>query len=223
MDFGEEETKKPEEIPEEPAEKEAVLQAATGIEEESEFFDLAAELKDELEHEEPGTALANKSFSDKDLEAVFKEFKKGVEEQLGKEDYETHYNLGIAYKEMGMLDEAVNEFTLASHEESRKLDCASMLGLCYIEKDEYDKAIEQFKEGLSVKGRDKEEYKGLKYDLAVAYELSGDLYEAKELLSELHGEDPDFRDVGERLRKLKKSGVPDKTTPPGKKSRVSYL
>ena len=124
---------------------------------------------------------------------------------------------------MGMLDEAVNEFTLAGREGSRRLDCASMLGLCYMEKGEYDKAVSQFRDGLKVKGRGREEYMGLKYDLATAYELAGDPHSAKELLGELYAEDPGFRDVKERLEKLKGIGAPEKTAPPGKKSRVSYL
>jgi len=202
--------------------------------EEAEFFDLAAELQEDLEDEIIKPDMPAESFEDKHLEAVFHEFKKGVEEQLGKEDYETHYNLGIAYKEMGMLDEALSEFTLASRDVTRSLDCASMLGLCYIEKAEYDKAIALFKKGLDIKGRDKEEYMGLKYDLATALELKGDTAAAYLLNKEIAESDPSFRDVLERVESLKDSAPsapaapeppkPDKPAgPPPKKSKVSYL
>ena len=195
------------------------------------FFDLAAELRDEMEAEIVDVARPSDVFEDAQMDEVFQEFKKGVEEQLGSEDYETHYNLGIAYKEMGMLDEAVSEFTLASKDIARTLDCASMLGLCYLETGDYGKALDFFKKGLAVKGRDKEEYLGLKYDMATAYELSGDVSSAQALVGEIKAADEEFRDVKKRLQRLNKSlmdaglqPVKEKpSTPEPKKSKVSYL
>ncbi|MBI5190429.1 MAG: tetratricopeptide repeat protein [Nitrospirae bacterium] len=252
MGFGEEERPEPAPPAPPPApEPPAVMDEEAVTADEVGFFDLAAELRDELDDGVSDfQALTSESFEDKNLEAVFNEFKKGVEEQLGTEDYETHYNLGIAYKEMGMLDEALNEFTLASKDAARTLDCASMLGLCYMEKGEFQKAIDLFNKGLSVRGRAKEEYMGLRYDMATAYELSGDEANARSILEGLLKEDPGFRDVADRLRELgagasdiEDISVPDdeavqelepepapeqpkqqeKTTPTPKKSRVSYL
>lgn len=206
---------------------------------EDDFFDLAAELQDELEDEILKPGHPEEVFEDKQLEAVFQEFKKGVEEQLNKEDYETHYNLGIAYKEMGMLDEAVNEFVLASKDPAKALDCASMLGLCYMEKGSYDKAIDLFKDGLDIPGHSPEEYMGLKFDMATAYELKGDIASARSLVDSIAREDPAFRDVTERLQRLNKMMIeqgltaigplageredPKPPSAPPKKSRVSYL
>lgn len=214
------------------------------VKQESDFFDLAAELQDELDEGITKVHSPSKAFSDKQLESVFQEFKRGVEEQLNKEDYETHYNLGIAYKEMGMLDEALSEFGLASKDPSRSLDCASMLGLCYIEKGEYDTAAEHFKAGINTAGHTPEEYMGLKYDLATAYELKGDLVSAQSVIEGMVKKGNDFRDIKDRLKRLNKalvnSGVspvkespressdetknkPDEPKPAQKKSRVSYL
>ena len=64
-----------------------------------------------------GTDLGDQALSD-----IFREFQKGVDKQLGKEDYETRYNLGIAYKEMGLVDEAIAEFQVAAKDEGRLLD-----------------------------------------------------------------------------------------------------
>jgi tetratricopeptide (TPR) repeat protein len=207
------------------------------------FFDLGAELREEFEEEAEAPAAEKTSdvFEDKLLEDVFQEFKKGVEDQLNKEDYETHYNLGIAYKEMGMLDEALGEFELASRDPGRLLDCASMSGLCYIEKGEYDAAIINLKKGLEAEGREPDEYLGLKYDLATAYELSGDIASAQSAVEEITGADNHFRDVKERLQRLNKALKESGAAPPAKdkkkpeeksggekpggpkKNRVSYL
>ena len=72
---------------------------------------------------EGGSDLGDEALTD-----LFREFQKGVDKQLGKEDYETRYNLGIAYKEMGLVDEAVAEFQLAAKDENRLLECASNAG-----------------------------------------------------------------------------------------------
>ena len=77
----------------------------------------------------------------------------GSRTQLGKEEYETRYNLGIAYKEMGLVDEAIAEFQLAAKDEARLLECASMLGICFIEKGMPKLAVKWFEKGLQAPGR----------------------------------------------------------------------
>lgn len=197
------------------------------------FFDLAAELREEIGADIISPQTTHGTFGDENLDAVFQEFKRGVNDQLSNEDFDTHYNLGIAYKEMGMIDDALNEFTQASQDPSRTLDCASMLGLCYIEKGEYDNAIDCFKRGLAVKNRDKEEYLGLKYDMATAYELAGDTDSAYATVSDIFKQDETFRDIKKRMQRFEKSlgqhadqpkpNDDDTSAPKTKKSKVSYL
>jgi pilus assembly protein FimV len=139
---------------------------------------------------------------DQALTDLFREFQKGVDKQLGKEDYETRYNLGIAYKEMGLVDEAVAEFQLAAKDENRLLECASMLGICFIEKGMPKLAVKWFEKGLQAQGRSDEEYLGLRYDLASALEAAGDPARALEIYTELYGQDAGFRDVADRVRQL---------------------
>jgi len=139
---------------------------------------------------------------DEALTDLFREFQKGVDKQLGKEDYETRYNLGIASKEMGLVDEAVAEFQLAAKDESRLLECASMLGICFIEKGMPKLAVKWFEKGLQAEGRTEEEYLGLRYDLASALEAAGDPARALEIFKEVYGQDASFRDVVDRVRQL---------------------
>lgn len=139
---------------------------------------------------------------DSGLADIFKEFKKGVDKQLGKEDYDTRYNLGIAYKEMGLVDEAIAEFQLAAKDETRVLECASMLGICFLEKGMPKLAVKWFEKGLKVPGRSDEEYQGLRYDLAMAHEASGETDKALGLFTDLYGQDANFRDVAAKVREL---------------------
>jgi tetratricopeptide (TPR) repeat protein len=170
-------------------------------------FDLASELgglfgAQPAVAEEPAAASASTDLGDASLADIFREFQKGVDKQLGKEDYETRYNLGIAYKEMGLVDEAIAEFQLAAKDEGRLLECASMLGICFLEKGMPKLAVKWFEKGLQAPGRSDEEYQGLRYDLASALEQGGDNDRALALFTELYGQDAAFRDVADKVRQL---------------------
>jgi tetratricopeptide (TPR) repeat protein len=171
------------------------------------FVDLASELSQEMfgtqsAVEEEVVEEAAEALSDPGLDEIFREFKKGVEKQLGTEDYDTRYNLGIAYKEMGLLDEAIAEFQLAAKDNARLLECCSMLGLCFMEKGMPDIAIKWFEKGLDAPGRSEEEYHGLRYDLAQAHEAAGDTERALELYMDIYRVNARFRDVRDRVREL---------------------
>jgi pilus assembly protein FimV len=170
-------------------------------------IDLGAELGDlfgaqAAVAEEPPPAEGT-DLGDAGLADIFKEFKKGVDKQLGKEDYDTRYNLGIAYKEMGLIDEAIAEFQLAAKDEGRMLECASMLGICFLEKGMPKLAVKWFEKGLAAPGRGEEEYQGLRYDLASALEAAGETDRALSIFTELYGQDANFRDVASKVRELR--------------------
>jgi hypothetical protein len=172
----------------------------------TEGFDLAAELGG-LFGAQPAVAAepvsaTSTDLGDASLADIFREFQRGVDKQLGKEDYETRYNLGIAYKEMGLVDEAIAEFQLAAKDEARLLECASMLGICFVEKGMPKLAVKWFEKGLAAPGRTEEEYQGLRYDLASALEQAGEKDRALALYTELYGQDSTFRDVAEKVRQL---------------------
>ena len=170
-------------------------------------IDLSAELGElfgaQSAVEEPHVEGASTELGDAGLADIFKEFKKGVDKQLGKEDYETRYNLGIAYKEMGLVDEAIAEFQLAAKDEKRLLECSSMLGICFIEKGMPKLAVKWFEKGLQAPNRSEDEYQGLRYDLGTAYEAAGETAKALSIFEELYGQDASFRDVAEKVRKLR--------------------
>ncbi|HYC93021.1 MAG TPA: tetratricopeptide repeat protein [Thermoanaerobaculia bacterium] len=186
--------------PEPPAITAALVEEENLFADEDNFFDLAAELESELaDEEEEAISLSEEEQS---LEEIFKEFKKGVEQQLDSEDYDTHYNLGIAYKEMGLIDEAIGEFQLASKDPKRAVECASMLGLCFLEKGMPQLAIKWYRKGLEMPEIMQEEHVGLLYDLASAYQEVGDTENAQKAFMEVYAANPGYRDVTTRIKAL---------------------
>jgi tetratricopeptide (TPR) repeat protein len=162
---------------------------------------------------------------DDDVMEIFQEFKKGLEDQLEDEDSETHYNLGIAYKEMGLVDDAIKEFQTARNDKKRFLQSSSMLGVCYMEKGLYSLAIDVLSKILESRTEQDESHWSIKYDLAEAYEKNNNLREALDLYTEVYGWNAKFRNASEKIGVLKtqmaKNSAKDK--PKEKKDRVSYL
>lgn len=148
---------------------------------------------------------------DPGLAAIFDEFRTAVEEEEESPadgDYETHYNLGLAYKEMDLLDEAVEEFQLAASLVAprdgtpRYLQCCNLLGHCFMQKGMPRPAVMWFKRGLDAPGHTEDEYQALRYELGSAYEQMGDLDQAIDTFSEVYGVNVSYRGVADKLREL---------------------
>ncbi len=164
------------------------------------FVDLAAELAHELEAGDPVVPSADPGPL---VNGLIKELQKGVREQLDEKDYETHYNLGIAYKEMELYDEAIQEFRLTSREPKRALECADLVGLCYLAKGQPDQAVQDLQAGLAIEGHPAEAYHNLRYDLGAAFEAQGELARALEQFEILQTEGARFLDVQTRVEALR--------------------
>jgi tetratricopeptide (TPR) repeat protein len=171
---------------------------------EDEFFDLAAELEQELRIEEDErSGEYSPQLQEQSLEEIVEGFKRGVAETLSEEDYETHYNLGIAYREMGLTDEAIGEFQLASKAPGYLVDCCSLLGACFLEKGFPDLAIKWFERGLEAPQVTENESLGLLYDLGNIYLITGDKEVARKTFAEIYGVNSNYRDVVAKLEELK--------------------
>jgi Putative Zn-dependent protease, contains TPR repeats len=170
---------------------------------------------------EPGMAFASLASDDGSVKAsggkgidsglaeLFEEFRVAEEEDSGHEDFETHYNMGTAYKEMELMDEAIQEFQTsvalvkADDGTPRFLQCCNMLGHCFVHKGMPEAAIMWFKKGLAAPGHSEDEYQALRYELGGAYEEMGDFDQALQCYTEVYGVDVNYREVGEKLRSLK--------------------
>jgi len=118
------------------------------------------------------------------------------------EDYRSHYDLGMAYIEMELLSEAIREYQIASKSPQFQVKCLEMIGLCFLKQNQPQLAIRQLTKGLSLIGGDGEESMGIKYNLGVAYEMTGDVENARVHFEDVYVVDVTFRDVAEKIRKL---------------------
>jgi tetratricopeptide (TPR) repeat protein len=166
-----------------------------------EGFDLAAELSDALDDESAGTSFSGRS-ADDGFTAVFEAFKQGVSETVSEGDHDTHYDLGIAYKEMGLLDDAIQEFRVAMQSPSRRVECLHLVGLCALEAGQPQLAVENFTEQLEAPGLSDEHKLAGHFQLGCAYREMGDLTRARSALEAVAAVDPDFCDVGALLGDL---------------------
>jgi tetratricopeptide (TPR) repeat protein len=173
-----------------------------------EFFDLSSELDESLFEAqtavEDAAPVPTVSDDEHSLEEIFKAFKKGVEQQVEATDYETHYNLGIAYKEMDLVEEAIGEFQVAAKDPKRLLQCCSMLGICFKEKGMTNLALKWYQRGIDSPNYKDEEYQGLKYDVAVLHMEMGDYARARDLFTDVYGMNAKYRDVSQKLKELER-------------------
>jgi len=138
------------------------------------------------------------------IDEIFRAFKKGVEQQVDSQDYETHYNLGIAYKEMGLLDEAIGEFQYAARDPGKMVECCGILGLCFREKGMPQLALKWYQKGLDTPSLGEHEAVGLRYDMAEVHREQGDYKKAMQTYSEVYGMDSTYRDVAVKIKEMKK-------------------
>ena len=170
---------------------------------EEQYIDLAKELEAELAAEEAMVEEATgRGKGEAVLEEVFREFQKGVSEQLSDEDSDTHFNLGIAYREMGLLPEAIREFQVASRDTAFFVESCSIIGICYQEQGMWNQATEWYQKALVAPDIDEDSRIGLRYDLAGAFEGAGDVEQALGIYEEIVAVNPSYRDVSQRLQNL---------------------
>lgn len=140
-----------------------------------------------------------------DVEEVFAKFKEGVAKQISVDDSDSHYNLGIAYKEMMLVDDAIREFEVAARDPKRECVCRSMIGMIEIERGNLNEAIDAFLQGLNAAIKDPQQETVLCYEIGAAYEAKKMSKDALSYYQKAMRRDPNYRDVQERVRRLAKT------------------
>ena len=145
------------------------------------------------------------------LKEVFDDFRAELGEMGAEdEDLETHYNLGTAFREMGLLDEAISEFQKVAKATERGrafpyvMQCCTLLGLAFMEKGEPGIAAIWYERALLTPGIEPESILALRYDLGVAQESAGEPEAALKSFSQVYAMNIDYRDVADRIAALQK-------------------
>ncbi len=147
-----------------------------------------------------------------ELAEVFQEFRSELGEmnEDEEEDLETHYNLGIAYREMGLLDEAIGEFQKVAKAVQKgrpfpyAMNCATLLALSFMDKSEPKIAALWYQRALELPRLDHDTVLALRYDLGVAFDLAGEADAALDSFRQVYAMNIDYRDVADRIATLQK-------------------
>jgi tetratricopeptide (TPR) repeat protein len=142
---------------------------------------------------------------EQDFQDMLARFKQGIDENIDEGDFQSHYDLGIAFKEMGLLDEAIAELQKALRAPEGKLRTSEALGMCFFEKGAFTVADSILRRGLELPASGDQERVGILYWLARALEAQGHHDDARELYGRVFAVDIRFLDVDERVRALTKA------------------
>jgi len=153
--------------------------------------------------------FAEETVARDELQEIFEELKEKTGDLKPLLDFETHYSLGLAYKDMDLLDDAISEFQMAFRTagvedlEGDCIHCCNMLGVCFKRKEMYKVAIMWFERGLKISNRTEDEYQALRFEIGLCYEELGEMDSALEVFTQVYGTDVNYRKVGEKLKQLR--------------------
>lgn len=142
---------------------------------------------------------------EQDFHDMLARFKQGIDENIDETDFQSHYDLGVAFKEMGLLDEAIAELQKALRAPDGKLRTSEMLGVCFFEKSAYGVAESILRRGLELPASGDQERLGILYWLGRALEEQGKKSDARDLYGRVFAVDIRFLDVEQRTKALAKA------------------
>jgi tetratricopeptide (TPR) repeat protein len=139
-----------------------------------------------------------------DFASMLAEFQRGVEMQLSG-DAQAHYDLAMAYREMGLSAQAIESFRLASKDLGFKLRAAEMIGHCLLEEGRFEEAAHELNEALADPRLDSECAVGIRFQLGLALEAAGRSREALTEFERVFEVQASYPDVAQKIRAIRKS------------------
>lgn len=223
-------------------ENETTQEMLAAMEQPKDYIDLGEVLRSEMETGEKKTEAIQS------IDGLISQFRREVFESIGEGDFRSRYDLGVAYKGMGLYQEAIEEFEIASKDEELKLKAFEMIGSCFLERGKLEDAIRILNAGLKITNRPKKEYFGIHFLLGNCYEKQNKMKAAMKFYMEAFKIDKTVPDLAQKINEfkkklleLKKKGAevapkkkptPEKKVPPktvkpskvrAKKSKITYL
>jgi len=174
----------------------------------SDYFDLSGKIDEELILMQDILVLQKEkgiSTFEKPLSEIIADFRKDVDTKMLEANFESRYNLGLAFLEQGLWDEAIEELRLASQDPALTIDCHLVMSTCYREKQDYKEALIWIEKALELSEEDSAQAFSLKYELASLYEEREDSIKALQIFLEVKKWKSDYRDVNKRLKNLAKT------------------
>ncbi|HKE88947.1 MAG TPA: tetratricopeptide repeat protein [Gemmatimonadales bacterium] len=187
------------------APKDAKMRVRDETSEVGDFVDLGAMILDEDAPRDTRMKVEDEAPTgdeEQDFREMLTRFRQGIDENIEDTDFQSHYDLGVAFKEMGLLDEAISEFQKALRAPEGKLRTSEALGVCFFEKGASVVAESILRRALELPSTGDQERLGILYWLARAIEEQGKAAEARELYGRVFAVDIRFMDVGARVKAL---------------------
>ncbi|MBN2071440.1 MAG: tetratricopeptide repeat protein [Candidatus Krumholzibacteriota bacterium] len=153
---------------------------------------LAEDLSDIIEQED----------AEIENEASVRNIVEDITSDVEEDDFKSHYDLGMAYIEMGLFDDALKELQISSRSEQLQLQSLEMIGQCFIEINNPRLAVKQLQRGLELTGMANGDNLGIHYNLGLAHEALGEMDKAREHFEEVYIVDVTFRDISEKMKKF---------------------
>jgi tetratricopeptide (TPR) repeat protein len=141
---------------------------------------------------------------ERELSNIVEEFRRDLRLKVKADDCDTHFNLGIAFMEQGLLDAAIEEFSAAARDRKLAVDCFSLISYCHKQKRSFDEAQDWLMRALEMVRRGSEQYYALRYDLAEVLEGADNAEQATALLQEIIAWNPRYRNISSKVERFGK-------------------
>lgn len=168
--------------------------------EEPERVDLGERIRSRLGQEETGgSEEVSRGATGYDFDGMLVGFRARVAETVGEADPEAHVELGVALRQMGLVEDAIREFQLALRAPDPPLRAFELLGECFVDQALHSVAVRVLRRGSRLPGREDHELLGILYQLGVALQEMGEEEQALDCFERVYSVDIDFRDVAGRM------------------------
>jgi tetratricopeptide (TPR) repeat protein len=144
-----------------------------------------------------GSPLERLEFQD-----LFDNFKQGIQGQVARDDYETHYNLGVAYHEMGLYEDAIEELQIACMDPALQYDAYFLMGSCARDLERPEIALDCYEKVLAAEDLDRDQRRGIRYEQALTLRATGEDEKALEIFQEIREEESDYRDTEKQIEEI---------------------
>ncbi|HRD01925.1 MAG TPA: tetratricopeptide repeat protein [Candidatus Saccharicenans sp.] len=172
---------------------------------EKKFYDLQENIRAELAmlsavymHQKTGVTTQ----FEKELMTIVNDFKKGIREKIPAEDYQIHLQLGLAFMEQGLVDEAIEEFNIAAKDKNLTLECLTLISHSYRLKGNLKEAESWLNRAIKLVAPGTDQYFALMFDLGMIYEQSKEFDKALSIYRDIQSWNPAYQSVSERINRL---------------------